>query len=273
MHRSFTTLRMTLTLMALLPTVSCAQQQTGLKLTIVSHAENAGMPHMPPPMDVRSTVYVSGTNHRIERVVEMYRGVHWHTALIERCAEHVTYNLNLDTQEYTELPQPVAASEKNTNGAPNVIFDTTTVDTGETRQAFGHTAHRYVTTTHTTQAAELGGGGEEIVEDVWYLDLPDALMCTSSHRKHGVIGATIRNDRGTTPEIRPEFRYQGPDPQGLALLTKHTSRQTEKYVTGESHHVVSTFTTEIVDLKEQRIDASMFSVPKGFTKVANFTLK
>lgn len=273
MHRCFATLRMTVALVALLPTVSCAQKQPGLKLTIVSHAENSRMPHMPPPMDGSSTVYVSGTNHRIELVVEMYRGVHWHTALIERCAEHVTYNLNLDTQEYTELPQPAAATENKASGAPNVIFDITTVDTGETKQAFGHTAHHFVTTTHTTQTAEMGGGREDIVEDAWYLDLPDALLCTSSHRSHGVIGAAIRTDKGSAPEIRPEFRYQGPDPQGLAILTKRTFRRTEKYVTGEAHGVVSTFTTEITDLKEQAVDPAIFEVPKGFTKVANFTLK
>lgn len=265
---------MIVTWLALLPTMSCAQEkQPGLKFTMVSHVESTGIPHMPPPMETSSTVYVSGTNHRIERVVDYYRGVHWHTALIERCAEHVTYNVNFDTKEYTELPQPVAASEKKTTAAPNVIFDVTTVDTGETRQAFGHTAHHYVTTTHTTQTAELGGGGEEIVEDVWYLDLPDAMMCTSSHRSHGVIGAVVRTEKGSAPVIRPEFRYHGPDPQGLALLTKRTSRRIETYITGKQHEVVSSFTTEITDLKQQKIDASMFQVPNGFTKVANFTRK
>lgn len=265
----------------LLLVLFCAysHSQTGLRMTMVSRGETSGRPQVAPPIDTSSTIYVSGPNHRVERVQEYYRGKLWHIAHIARCAEHVDYDVNLDTHEFIESPTATRKHEDKParTGAANVIFDVTTVDTGETKKLFGHTAHHYVTTTKQTESAELGGKPSETTEDVWLLDIPDALMCPPGrHRLRGVIGGVVGTGGGSggssqIPQIRPEFRYHGPDPQGLAAFTKRTTVSHEKYVYGEAYNVTSTFTTEILDLKEEQVNPALFEVPKGFIKVKNFT--
>ena len=147
--------------------------------------------------------------------------------------------------------------------SPRIIFDITTVDTGETRKAFGHTARHFITTTKQTATPGLDSPPSETVEDVWYPDLPDVMQCNSgSHRPHGMIGGGITStigERGKKPGPLPipEFRYHGPDPTGLALSSKKLTRTTRHYVYGEAYETSSTQTSEIVELKEASIDPSL----------------
>ena len=118
---------------------------------------------------------------------------------------------------------PAADSPPAKRAKPNVIFDMTTVDTGETKKVFGHTARHFITTTKQTGAPEMQSDPTETVEDVWYLDVPDVTQCDrNSHRPGGVLaaggGITSRTgSRVALPAPVPEFHFHGPDPVGLTL--------------------------------------------------------
>jgi hypothetical protein len=266
----------------LLSSVGCAPRQPGLKLKIVSRYESAATQRLPIPSESRATVYASGPNRRIEPNADTtgVRRPFPNIVTIERCDEHVAYALNPETREYMELPLPVASgssAQANTASA-KVIFDLTTVDTGETKKVFGHTARHYITTTKQTAAPESGLPPSETVEDAWYLDIADVMQCNSgSHRPHGVIGGGITSSAGGTRTPNPvslptpEFRYHGADPAGLTLSSKKVTRTTQHYVYGEAYETSSTQISEIVELKEVPVDPSLFQLPAGFKKVEKFT--
>ena len=280
MHRFFASLRITAVLL-LLPGVGCAQKQPGLKLTIVSRYESPASPRLSLPSDSQATVYASGPNRRIEHTASpsVTTRSFPNIVTIERCDEHVSYVLNLSTREYMEAPTPAASglSAQPNTASPKIIFDITTVDTGETKKVFGHTARHFITTTKQTAAPGLESPPSETVEDVWYLDIPDVVQCNSgSHRPHGMIGGSITStagEPGRKPASLPipEFRYHGPDPAGLTLSSKKVTRTTQHYVYGEAYETSSTQTSEIVELREASIDRSLFQVPAGFKKVEKFT--
>lgn len=266
-------------------TVACGQAQPGLRFKIVSRSEFHS-PGAPPPSETTAVVYASGPNTRIEPQSPVDHS-QLRLITIQRCADHVAYALNPDTREYMELPLPSAPPSESapaeTNAAkttaPNVTFDITTVDTGETKKVFGHTARHYVTTTKQPSAPELRSDSSETVDDVWYLDIPDVMQCNrASHRPHGIIGAGVgagvrRDATPQPPRPIPEFRFHGPDPAGLTLSSQSTTRETRHYVYGEAYEVSTTRTSQIVQLEETRIDPALFEVPKNFTKVVNFTRK
>jgi hypothetical protein len=207
---------------------------------------------------------------------------------IQRCDKRVLYTPAPEQREYTEtaLPSPEErekadkeVQQKWGDGPPNLIIEETTVDTGETKQAFGHTAHRYITTTKQLPSAELQQEPSQTVEDTWYLDMPDVMNCEPvSHRPRGLIGATVSTrvgglvgDPRTLQNVRPEFRYSGPEPRGLVLSSTRRTQSTEVRQTGERQNTEFITAHEIVEISEVPISPALFEVPSGFTEVTHFT--
>jgi hypothetical protein len=199
--------------------------------------------------------------------------------IIQRCDARVIYSLNPDKREYTETqspsPQQQAKAQqksqgKGSKGPPNLVIEYTTVDTGETKQAFGHTARHYITTIKETPAPELHQQPSEIVRDAWYLDVPDETTCEPvSRRPRGLIVASTGG--AGIQKIRPEFKFAGPEPHGTILSEKTTTRSVHVFQTGEKYNTVVTTSREIVETSNEAIDPAMFEVPAGFTKVKQFT--
>ncbi len=269
-------------LFAILVLGTCMYGQTVAGTKIVQHTETkaSGVPGMTQPEEGTTISYALGSNRRTEFPLEWPRNrPPMKMILIQRCDTRVVYSLNPDKREYTEtqLPSPEErekarreAERKWSEGRPNLIIEYTTVDTGETKQAFGHTARHYITTIKETPAAELGQQPSEIVKDAWYLDIPDVTTCESvSHRPRGLIvgsvgGVTIQN-------IRPDFKFAGPEPQGMIVSEKTTTRSVHVFQTGEKYHTEVTTSREILDISNEAIDPALFEVPAGFTKVKQFT--
>lgn len=269
-------------LLAVLVLGSCTSGQTMPGMRIVQHTETiaSGVPGMTQPEEGTTISYALGTNRRTEFPLE------WppnrpptKMILIQRCDTRVIYSLNPEKREYTEtrLPSPEErekarreAERKWSKGRPNLVIEYTTVDTGETKPAFGHIARHYITTIKETPAPELGQQPSEIVKDTWYLDIPDGTTCEpGSHRPRGLIvgsvgGATIQN-------IRPDFKFVGPEPQGMIVSEKTTTRSVHVFQTGEKQNTVVTTSREIVEISDEAIDPALFEVPAGFTKVKQFT--
>jgi hypothetical protein len=257
---------------------SCVRAQTGLRIKTVSHT--SGLPRFVDASDQTSTGYVQGPNSRFE-----LPGFHSfgtepeeQTVIIQRCSDHVMYRLDLKSREYSEIPLPAELPKETkdiknrTEGPPNLTIETTVRDTGETKSAFGHTARHYITTTKQTSSPELGMEPGQTVEDAWYLDIPDPRTCTPRpHRGSGFVGGGFGIGRGGPAEfekIRPEFKYSGPDPQGLMISSTKSNKAIEILHTGERRETQYTISNEIVEMSEERVDPALFEVPPGFKKVS-----
>jgi hypothetical protein len=145
----------------------CAHAQTGLLIKTVAHS-NLPVPPGWGADDSTRTIYVEGARLRSE----WSRPTLGPIVTIQRCDTRVMYILAPERREYMETPMPstdetekAGNEQKWGDGPPNLIIEATTVDTGETKSAFGHTAHRYITTTKQTPSPELGHEPSQIVED------------------------------------------------------------------------------------------------------------
>jgi hypothetical protein len=196
--------------------------------------------------------------------------------MIQRCDTHMFYTLDPAKREYTESPlhdgaSPTStSSEKKDDGPPNLVIDTRTVDTGETKSAFGHSARRYITTTTMTPSPELNQQPSERVVDAWYLDMPDVRTCEPvSSRPHGLIGGFIGMGGGgrSRRRVRPEFKYSGPEPQGLVLSETMTTNWIHVLATGEQQKNALVSSSQIVEMTEVPVDPTLFEVPSGFKRV------
>jgi hypothetical protein len=247
--------------------------QPAVRIKIVAHSEKRGLPHTIEPVDRTTIIYAQTGRTRVES--SAFR--QWPAmVIIQRCDLHVMYVLNPTKREYTEslLPSPELhskasedAEQKRADNQSNLSIETRTVDTGETKTAFGHTARHYITTTKQTSSPELGQQPSETVVDAWYLDFPDVRTCQPvSLRSRGLIG-----DPTLLEKVRPELKYSGPEPQGLVLSEKRTSHSVHVLPTGEKRDVDLSSSHEIVEMSEVPIDSALFEVPPGFTKVEKIT--
>jgi hypothetical protein len=261
---------------------SCTYAQTGIRIKVVQRTQTTGVPGMMEPEERTIIIYSQGSNRRTETPgFDLPRNVPpMKMIIIQRCEDRVLYALNPDKREYTEMQLTFRESElkvrqetqrKWSKGAPNLTIDTKTIDTGETRSAFGHTARHYITTIKQIPAPELGQQPNETVKDAWYLDVPDVTTCEPvSYRPQGLIMAQV-GGKNAIEEIRPEFRYSGPELHGLVLSEKTTTRSVQVFQTGEKHNIESITLQEIVEMSDQAIDPAIFEVPAGFTRVKQLT--
>lgn len=264
-------MRFPTTLVILLAVSSCTHAQTALRMKITAHSES-GLRVLSEPEDRVTTIYAVLGKSRVEpspspRFPAM--------VMIQRCDTHMLYTLDPAKREYTESPLPspndasptITSSAKKDEGSPNLVIDTRTVDTGETKSAFGHSARHYVTTTTMTPSPELNQEPSETVVDAWYLDIPDVRTCESvSPRPHGLIAGFIGSER-SMPSVRPEFKYSGPEPQGLVLSETRTTNWIHVLATGEQQKNVQVISSQTVEMVEVPVDPTLFEVPPGFKKV------
>jgi hypothetical protein len=171
---------------------------------------------------------------------------------------------------HDDLSPRDTSSEKKDEGPPNLLIDTRTVDTGETKSVFGHSARHYITTTTTTPSPELNQEPSESVVDAWYLDMPDVRRCEPvSPRPRGLIGGFIGEGGGgrSMSGVRPEFKYSGPEPQGLVLSQTMTRTWFHALATGEQQKNALVSSSQIVEMTELPVVPTLFEMPTGFKKV------
>jgi hypothetical protein len=173
------------------------------------------------------TIYVSGSSQRVEYAGFPGGVAGWmesnpggfhgstesHTAVITHCDTGIVDELNLDSHEYREFKMPPYPDEKNylklvdrARKALHNDLQVETVDTGETRVFFGHTAKHLITTigetSHAFHTSSLDAHTrykvavkEKIVAvvDGWYLDQPQP-GCVPEFLRHRLGQAVTSND-------------------------------------------------------------------------------
>jgi hypothetical protein len=203
------------------------------------------------------------------------------TALITRCDLKQTFHLNLDDREYAVSPlhtfptpeeilalagaagRQVVAPQRE----PTVLVETTTVDTGERRELFGHTARHVLTTRRIIPLAGAKRGADTTVTDGWYIDLNTDIACEPSWRSarsgHAFVTFTKQGEEGDVPT----FKDVGEPESGFAVASKRTSSGTITASDGSTRQHVSTWETEVTELSAAAIDPALFEIPSGFRSV------
>lgn len=251
----------------------CTQGQTGLRIKITAHSELS--PRHARIAGGERTWFVYAANDRTRTEISASRFPA--TVTIQRCDTHKFYTLDVERREYVEtsLPSGKSASSKSTEqktgSSPNLLIDTTTHDTGETKPAFGHLAHHYIIRTKETPSAEFNVEPSERVVDAWYLDVPDVMTCEAvlPWRENFLFSGLVRRELFVQmmSRVRPEFKFSGTEPRGLLLSATATSNWIEMLATGEQQKNVLYEWRKIVEMSEESIDPTLFEVPIGYTKV------
>lgn len=205
-----------------------------------------------------------------------------HIAFITRCDLGNISELNLDTRKYSSAPYPPKpltkeqleargiklSTAKELPPKPTLLIETTTVDTGERRQFFGHTARHVIVTRKQTPLEGSHEDLQESITDGWYIDLDVQLSCDRKWRPgaHAYLHAGPRS--GEKPEL-PKFVDVGEPVTGFPVELKTTTHGMYAMPDGTKKENTSTYETSVAQLEEGPLDASVFEIPAGFRQVAH----
>jgi hypothetical protein len=267
-----------------------ASESTGIRMTI--QYGGAGL-------SSQQTIYLQGDRKRMEfRNSEGRKNADGslqpiygpRLVAITRCDLGQTFELNLDTREYTSAPyppKPFTQEELKARGLdtpvayasdkPTLRIEVTTTDTGDRKEIFGHTA-RHVTTTR--KQIPLEGSASmplESVTDGWYIDsnsgsidLRQRLPCDRKwpEGKQGHTYTYLRAVGGNRPPMdKPEFVTNGEPEAGFVLQSTMTSKNTHTLPDGTKKQSDSKFEMQVTQLEEVPLDPALFEIPPGFKRV------
>jgi hypothetical protein len=198
-------------------------------------------------------------------------------ARIVRCDLGQSFELNLDTQEYTSAPyppKPLTPEEIKARGldtrtqqsaTPTIRVEIKATDTGERREIFGHTARHVITTTTQTPLAGSHSSPQESVTDGWYIDFDQRLSCDPKRPEssHGYIYSYLSAGNGKHPIEKPEFAAIGEQEMGFPMSSTMTSKSSPSLADG----TVTTFETRVTQFEEGPLDPALFEIPPGFKHV------
>jgi hypothetical protein len=198
-------------------------------------------------------------------------------ASIIRCDLGQAFELNLDDREYMARPYPrqpltkiaIATGDLSVPGttnsaAPTVRVETTTVDTGERKELFGHLARHVITTSKQTLLAGSHAEPQETVTDGWYIDLDTSIPCDV--KWPGGKGSHAHLRSGPAFE-KYEFIDKGNAETGLAVERKIRSQRTLATPDGTKTEIAHTSELKIIEFTEGRLDPALFEIPPSFQKV------
>jgi len=145
------------------------------------------------------------------------------------------------------------------------------IDTGERQEMFGHMARHIITRDKRIATPGACSRSSESETDGWYID--ETVMPEWRRTKkpgNGVVVATLvavnasGNCAGKADRI--DVHRRGVDP-GFPLKTTTTTKSEVPEPDGGSRLVASTWGSEVMELHEGALDASLFEVPSDFRRV------
>jgi hypothetical protein len=245
-------------------------QTTGIKMTI-------RLTMLAHPME--ETIYLQNDRKRMEYRNSSGDEYGPHLAAITRCDLGQGFTLNLDSHEYTSAPYPPKpytkeqmATLKIPQARPlplnkTLRIETTTVDTGERKEMFGHTARHVITTRKETPLAGSHSTPRENIADGWYIDLDMELSCDRKFppgAQYGYLALV-----GNSPPENPEFVSVGKLERGFGLQEIWTMNQSQPQPDGTTKMTSSRTERIIKELLEGPLDPALFEIPSGFKLVAH----
>jgi hypothetical protein len=234
------------------------------------------------------TIYVQGDRKRME--FRSYAGQRkadgsqqkWlsgpRLAAITRCDLGQVFELNLDAAEYVSAPyppKPLTQAEIEARGLskadmfqsrePTLRIETSTLDTGERKEFFGHTARHVIITRKQIPLERSHSEPQETVTDGWYIDLDPQVSCdrrlSKGKRAHGYVVA------GKQPAEKPELVDIGESETGFPVQSVMVSKGTYTLPDGTNKQTNSKTETLVTQLELGSLDPGLFEIPPRFKHV------
>lgn len=251
---------------------------SGLTFT-TRYTNNLSFGSTPQVFSSESTVYLQGDRKRTEypKNGSRYADGRQVPSFVQilRCDLHKFYRLNMDAKEYEDQPagdpriRPtpragLAASMPGgmSSGPPKMRVETTTKDTGERKQMFGHTARHVITTIKSIPLEDSAPNSSETVMDGWYIDLNTDASCQN------IAAMTKRMiELRRSGKASPDTTYveTGEPETGFALDLKMVTKTTMIYPPGSPPRVTTSESeTRVTKFAEKPLDPALFEIPDGF---------
>ncbi len=190
-------------------------------------------------------------------------------ATIDQCDAGRVYELDLQAREYTTyrlneqgLPEgwkPAPVKWKSSGGTLTITIET--IDTGERRQMFGHTARHIITKDKRVAGPGACSKSGESEQDGWYIDLDATAGCPRLPKSHGPGVAVLSTpDCMDKLEIRRSSVERSGYPLELTMRTRTTSPDGRP-------SAATVYTAKVTELSEAPLDLALFDVPAGFKRV------
>jgi hypothetical protein len=200
-----------------------------------------------------------------------------HLAQIVRCDLGQSFELNLDTSEYTsalyphhaptkeEISAPELETPMQTPGNPTMRIEIKTNDTGERKEMCGHIARHVITTRTQTPLEGSHSEPQESVTDGWYIDFDQQVSCDPKRPegRQGHIYVHVGTGNGKHPTENFEFVRIGKPETGFVLYSLVTSKSLSPLPDGN----VSQIKTRVTGFEEEPLDSALFEIPPGFRHV------
>lgn len=262
-------MRMLVAVLALAAVTSASSPDGGLKIVTVQEQSQG------PPWT--TTEYVTRDKRRTEfrpvyRAQKPPSGAPTYelgprTATIVRCDLNQQYYVNLDARDYMTAPQTsrgaVFAREALAirvsppappNASGTMTVEVTTTDTGERKQAFGHTA-RHVTIVRTSTPSDPSAGKPIAVHiDGWFIDAVTSPDCDATERGNGRYGHLYASGGFVGDAPRVEFKEVGAPERGFPIEVTFRHSQWPS----------RSMTSRVTELTNGPVDPALFEVPEGF---------
>lgn len=211
-----------------------------------------------------TTRYVKGQRSRIE---SRPRPEGPPRATIYQCDARRIYHLDLDNHEYTmfrlngqgfvDVAEPPPVQSKRSGGKLRIT--TETIDTGERREMFRHTARHIIIKDRRVAGPGACSQNNESEQDGWFIDLDTTGGCYRPvKRRPGVL---LLSSSACADEI--EIKSVGLDETGDPLEV--TTRDLATSHDGKP--VTWTSSSKVTELDQSPLDPALFEVPSGFKRV------
>jgi hypothetical protein len=195
-------------------------------------------------------------------------------AILQQCDARHTYMLDLDAHEFTvnDLDehgrakgiQPVHVSTPKDAGSLEIYLDT--VDTGERKEMFGHTARHIITRERRVASPGSCAQSNDSETDGWYIDLDVPQGCEGAQRKAKSIGFLAAGPAGCLKNL--QVHRTGVAESGFPVQQTVTTHSSYKQADGTEKEFTSTNASEVTELSELPLDKALFEVPAGFKQVS-----
>jgi hypothetical protein len=178
--------------------------------------------------------------------------------------EYMTYETNSRGVVLGTNSRPM----KNSGGTLEIWIENT--DTGERKTMFGHVARHIITREKRVAGPGTCSRGSESETDGWYIDpsiMPE--WRRPGKNETGVVVASVMmagNDNCLNKMDKIEVHRTGVQP-GFPVQVSTTLRSELTRGDGSQTGIISSWGSEVVELKEGPLDPALFEVPADFRRV------
>lgn len=195
------------------------------------------------------------TQYRIDCRLRQYRALPIWDLLSEREKERFLRSGRHWRERFAPEPPP---------DAPEYRIQFVYERSGEEKNLFGCTAHRWITRRRDCRDPVHGTSSGETISDGWYLDTEEfqaRYPGFSDHLiHHAVTLAKSRNERVV-------FEHQGEKPRGICAESLSTTRSYTTRPNGETVEHVHTQQTRIASITPELFTPALFDPPRHFRQI------